>query len=438
VLRTVSELLQKFIEAEQAKLDAYHLEHGPTIGRMYEGLTANVLERTIPQPLQLDVVSGFITDDSGTMTGHMDCMLIEGEAEPVPFTTDHKVHVRNVIAVFEVKKTLYSKDLKDSFEHLREIPEWHERYIRGGAASGQVDCSAAYLAFSKITGRVAPLYHEAHRLGSADETLFRTLVVEQITPIRIVLGYHGFRSERSFRKAVYRYLEENVHRHGYGPYSFPQLMICGTYSLLKANGQPYSPGKRGDEWDFLVSSDYNPVVFMLELIWTRLDQKYKLPGLFGEDLEIEPFRPFLSGKVVCVDNKIGWALNHHNLPQGAFDSALTPEAWRPVSLNKAQFVVLNKLCRGEQVTISDPSLLEFLKRGQIEPQEFLESLLETGLVAVEGERLELITSKCRCAIHPTEGYLAAEDSTGRFSRWVLQHAPRDPLRKDGLQGTDAG
>ena len=110
MIKDVSNLLKGFIDHERKKLDEYSLDHGPTIGKMYEGLTSDVLSRAIPESLGLNIESGIIHDGAGKMTGEIDCMLVKGEGERIPFTNCYKWHIKDVIAVFEVKKRLYSND----------------------------------------------------------------------------------------------------------------------------------------------------------------------------------------------------------------------------------------------------------------------------------------------------------------------------------------
>ena len=54
---------------ERLKLDEYSLKHGPTIGKMYEGLASNILGRAIPESLGLQLQHGIIHDGTGRMTG---------------------------------------------------------------------------------------------------------------------------------------------------------------------------------------------------------------------------------------------------------------------------------------------------------------------------------------------------------------------------------
>ena len=55
MIKTVSELLKRFVEAEKLVLNKHNIKHPPTIGEMYEGLTKDVLDRSIFEELNLTV-----------------------------------------------------------------------------------------------------------------------------------------------------------------------------------------------------------------------------------------------------------------------------------------------------------------------------------------------------------------------------------------------
>ena len=94
MLRTVAEILQGIANEERVNLDEFELKHGPTIGKMYEGLTSEILSRAIPEEIGLRIASGVIYDDSGVMTGEIDCMLVESEGIQIPYTNSFKWHIK--------------------------------------------------------------------------------------------------------------------------------------------------------------------------------------------------------------------------------------------------------------------------------------------------------------------------------------------------------
>lgn len=120
MITNVAEMLTAFVEIERQPLDKEYLEHGPTIGDMYEDLSNDLLTRAIPVK-GLEVVSGFAEDDKGNLSDELDCMLVTDKGKPVPRTTKYKVPIHAIIAILQIKKVLYRSNVKDGFENLRSI-----------------------------------------------------------------------------------------------------------------------------------------------------------------------------------------------------------------------------------------------------------------------------------------------------------------------------
>ena len=422
MIATVADLLSQLKDAEAARLDAVEIEHGPTIGSMYEGLSADLLQRAIPPQLGLQIVNGFVTDGLGNRSAQIDCMLVRGVGEAIPYTSSHVWPVKDVIAVFEVKKTLYHDQLVDAFAKLRSVRDLDSAYkisLRG--MQGVVDISSARRAFAETTRVLAPEYSDLESLPISLQLIFHALVGEQLAPVGIVLGYHGYATEEAFRKSLLDHLLPNVETPGYGPGSFPQLMISGRYSVGKANGQPYSARLRDDWWPFYFSSRVNPVLLLLEFIWTRLDLEFGIGGLWGEDLSVECVSPFLLAQGVEEQGRRGWRMEWAELDEATLASCPGPEPWQPQVLTNEEFVVITQLCGGRRVLIDDPELLSYVAERNINVDALVSRLLETGLVAASGKELELITDRCGTALLPDGRLIAGEDNTGRLTRWIEKY-----------------
>ena len=78
MIRTVADILTDLLEKEKQKLAEFDMDHAPTIGSMYEGLTASILRQMIPVEFDLRVVDGFVIDGLGDRSGQIDCMLVSG------------------------------------------------------------------------------------------------------------------------------------------------------------------------------------------------------------------------------------------------------------------------------------------------------------------------------------------------------------------------
>ncbi|MEV1035565.1 MULTISPECIES: hypothetical protein [unclassified Streptomyces] len=270
-----------------------------------------------------------------------------------------------------------------------------------------------------MTGKLAWDGKGAVALSYEEDALLQTLLMEQISAVRVILGMHGFKSERAFRLSMANYLEQNIGNHGFGPANFPQLIVSGACSLVKANGRPFMAPLIDEWWPFYFSTPENPLRLLLEFIWTRLDEVYGLGGeIWGEDLETEITRTLLSCRAARIDGRGGWQVQVHNAGDEALDVTSATEQWSPNFIGEEEFVLLTRLCQGREVRCDDPEMLAWLESRGVEFCDVRNRLLETRLVASSGQKLKLIAKKCQLAILPTGEYVAAENSTGRLNRWV--------------------
>ena len=416
MIKNISGLLNGIMQEEKKKLNKYSLKHPPTIGKMYEGLTSDILERAIPESLGLRWIHGIIHDGQGNMSGEIDCMLVKGEGERIPYTDSYKWNVADVIAVVEVKKNLYSNDLKDAFTHLKEVLDAFGSFVQNDKSNPVFNIEPARKAFAQTTKISPPSHADVKSLGYEKEHLYHTFVTEQLAPIRIVLGYNGFVNEHSLRNALIEIIKNKTDRKGVS--SFPQLIICRENSLIKMNGFPYSAPMRSDFWDFYASSSTNPILLILELIWTRISHEINIEKLWGEDLELETFSYFLSGKVLKKEDVYGWVYNYHELSKEELEKRKKVEEWEPTIVSQNQYIIFMQLCNGETVSTSDTELKSFIEEEGDDFDTFIHSLLSTGLVALNKDKLDLTTSECQCVILPDGRFAVAENNTGRFDRWI--------------------
>lgn len=423
MIRTVAELLTGMLERERAILDADPVKHGPTIGEMYEGLSQDLLTRAIPSNLGLRLVNGFVVDGQGRTSGQMDCMLVQGDGEPVPYTQKHRWHVKDVIAVIEVKKSLYTATMSEALQHLREFRALEHAYAQSsGFDPGKAYFPAFERSFGQTAGFVARSWDDIALLDYQRQRVYHSLLSEHTSVLRIILGYHGFKSEERFRNALISLLKEQIGQRA-GVDSFPQLTISGAHALVKANGLPYSSPLLADgRWPFLFSTATNPLLMLLECIWTRLDIRYGLGNVWGEDNEVESPRPLMLAMADRDGDQEGWRYTYVPLKESQLKSMPIAETWTPSILSAEQFVVISRLCAGDPVRTDDANLLQFLVSEGLEPSAFWDSLVATSLVAriVGSTELTLITEQCQTVVDPDLGFVAGENSTGQMTRWVTR------------------
>ena len=418
MIKTVAELLRTFANEERQKLDTYKMAHAPTIGAMYEGLSRSILQRALPESLNLKVVEGFVVFGK-EISGQIDCMLVSGEGERIPHTDKFKWPIEKVIVVFEIKKTLTSNDLTDSYFHLREVDKLYASYIQSGQARDVlVSLQIPRRIFAQISGVIPPPHSKVEQLSFELEMIYHTLVMEFLSPVRIVVGHHGWKQEVTLREHIYGLLEKRKDTpQGLGVGSFPQLIVGGSFSLVKANGFPYVTKLMDGMWPFLLSSRANPILLLIELIWTRLDYMFGLENLYSNDHDEEQLNPCLLAKAVRKEELCGWEYQYNVVSEKTLASRGEFVAWEPARLSDAQASVFHFLCAGRDVVTTDHDFLELASQDAQTVEEFVLSILETGLVAKDGNRLVLTTMQCDMVVTP-EGIFAAENNAGQLTAWV--------------------
>lgn len=79
------------------------------------------MDKAIFDNLDLRVVSGKITNSTGNMSKQIDCIIVCGSGNKLPFTDEYVYDISNVIAVIEVKKNFYTKDLDSSYHNMISV-----------------------------------------------------------------------------------------------------------------------------------------------------------------------------------------------------------------------------------------------------------------------------------------------------------------------------
>jgi hypothetical protein len=78
---------------------------------MYEGLSKEILAKTLPFGINLQIVDGFIIDADGKNSPQIDCMLVKRIEERIPYSSSVRCKIEDVVAIIEVKKNAYAADL---------------------------------------------------------------------------------------------------------------------------------------------------------------------------------------------------------------------------------------------------------------------------------------------------------------------------------------
>ena len=418
MITKIADLLNELRIAEAERIDQEQIRHTTTIGDMYEGLTASVLERAIPKEADLRIVSGFAETSSGVMSGQTDCMLVSGSGRQLPYSKACVWNIRDVIAVLEVKKTLFSAQFETAHDQLRQVLELHwDDFPK--FATGNLDIGAALRAYRLITGLEPPAHSDAGKLPFHLEMLYRTLVVELISPVRVIFGYGGFKSEASLRERFFDFLEKHAKEHGFAGSALPALIVCGQFSLVKLNDLPFTSQMQGDRWLIYGSSHQNPLYFLLELIWTRLSHRFTMPNWFMSDLTVSQLSPVLSGRAIHQGELSGWEYWMHapkllpanEMPQMAL--------WEPVAVSVFGFYLFYQLCAHESL----PQLPEYTGATEQEKEEF-QRLVQARIIGYDADKIVLLTDRAECVFAPDGNAYIGENATGRLIAWLKKTFPQ--------------
>ena len=416
---TFSDLLNTFVESQNKVLDAMDIKHPTTIGSMYEGLSKDVLQKTIFKGIDLRVITNSFIEGSDT---EFDVMIAEGEGERIPYTERYRYPANQVLVVVQVKKNLYGNNLKDSYKNLQFIIDQYEN------GESEPWMNRMFInAFRGVCGKTLVAYKNGD-LNIYEEMVFHSLRCESVLPLRIVWGYGGFASEHHLRKAFADFLSENKSTmdkkiKGFGPNNFPNLIICGDYTIMKMDGMPYiAPMDSGGWWTFYTTSHYNKMRFLLESIWTRLSYKYSLPqDIFGEDLQREPATVFLRLRYKKEEETEGWEFDYWQATEKQLNDNYEAKEWKPVEIDKAQFSVLRVMGeRGSVNWVDDHELHNFVKsEGYASIEEFVKKFCEARLVCIEGKFLKYLTDECVCVCCDGKWY-AADNKDNRLRNWAMR------------------
>jgi hypothetical protein len=418
MITKIADLLKELQIIEAERIDQQQIKHNSTIGEMYEGLTASILERAIPSQADLRIVSGFAETNSRVMSGQIDCMLVSGSGKQLPYSKASVWNIRDVIAVIEVKKTLFSAQVETGYDQLRQFLDLHWDDFQNSPPR-DLDIGPAVQAYRLITGLEPPPHSDAGKLPFHLEMLYRGLVVEQVSPVRIIFGYGGFKSEASLREGFLDFLGKHMRQQGFGASTLPALIVCGQFSLVKLNGFPFTYPMRGNRWLIYGSSRQNPLYFLLELIWTRLSHRFTMPDWYMSDLALGQLSPVLSGQAVQRDGLSGWEYWSHSpeLPPGGEEPA--PFAWEPVAVSEFGAHVFMQLCARDSL----PQIAEDTGATEQEKQEF-QKMIDARIIGYDADKIVLLTNCAMSVIAPDGNTYIAENNTGRLTAWLQKKFPK--------------
>ena len=372
----------------------------------------------LPESLDLRVTHGLVEGVDGSRSGQIDCMLVRGEGIQIPHTSGHIWMVKDVLAVFEVKKTLFRGELSDAHDQLSVVLDQFWDFLAEGRDS-RFDITASRYVFGQIVGRPVP--DELETLDYYLGMLYHSIVAEQISPIRVVFGYGGFANEFTLRKGFLKFIKDREAGPGLTASSLPSMVISGESSIVRFNGHPYYLQLRQGRFLLYASSSENPLLVLLNLLLTKISYLYGAPEWFSGDLTMERFAPLMWTRAVerDGDNEASWLYLPHQIRKKEL-VLLASEAqieWEPLPITEFQFVIINSIGRHGL----SRELYENLSLNEPDAERQIQELREHGLTGWSGDRLVFLTEECTTMI-TGDGAVAADGSDPRFTTWFLNKA----------------
>lgn len=216
---TIKELADLLIQTIKTECDSYleysELVHGPSIGELYEALTADVLQKSLPNEVYVSTHS-FI---EGSNT-EFDVIVSYIEDKRYGRTERYIYKPQDVVAVFQIKKNLKGNELADAYDNLdnlrdcyydMEIPDERIPHLNS--------------TYSLFTGGKS----EDEAMMPNEYAIYRSLKLEEILPIRIILGFISFANEDNLRRSFAEFVENNFSKGlmDFSPALLPNLIIGG-------------------------------------------------------------------------------------------------------------------------------------------------------------------------------------------------------------------
>lgn len=424
MIATAADLLNQFRAYALSKIerDDKDVKHTVSIGDNFEGLTTELLNRAIFSGLNLRMVErSFVYNDSGVMSDELDCILVVGEGQKMSFTSRYRYHIKDVIAVFQVKKNLYADAIDDSHHNLRSV--------LGVAEPRESDPYVARLhrdAYRALMSKEIPDKDRRERLSHKENMMYHYLLMEAFYPLRVVIGYYGYTTEYGLREGFFKKLEQIAKDgpvKGYGPGSFPNLLICGNNTIVKNNGMPMGIPLVESEFYYhvLTSSPGKSMYHLLEMIWTRLTYKFELNSdVFGDDFEIEKTHPFISCKEKQIDaENWAWEYNYHTLTKKQLELPLDPVPWVPIEIDTNKYTILTVLGQVGVIDIgNDNAFKKFVTDNGLNIESVVNELVESKLIYLDEGKIGLLTDELTMAFTPDGKVYAAENKSGEMTNFI--------------------
>ncbi|WP_412473623.1 DUF6602 domain-containing protein [Halobacteriovorax sp. YZS-1-1] len=418
MIKSFIEIIENIADREKEILNESDETHPGIIGQMYEGLTAELVKKLsvdIFSDLGLKVSKGVVVDSDGTESGQIDCMLVVGDGEQIPYTDNYRYDVNDVVAVFEVKKTINKTEMRKSMTHLRKICDL--------VPSKSFQANLFERAFLAVVGEPARKLEVVHKEKQDHKAVMHSfLALESVLPLRIAIGFNGFATESGFRSSFLDILGEHEGKKGGSPFSLPSLIISNNYSIVKLTGMPFSASELSKEWDLLASSSSSGIECLVELIWTRLNFYFGVPAeVFGDDLEVPVMMPLL--RAFYREDKKGWEYSAIEMTEAKLKEARDYESedWFPPEISDCERLYLACLSSNPGIHYKDKRLKRIALRYGTTAAKVFRSLNDKRIVYKRNGNVDYLTTELAIIFHPSGKSYALDMADTKASLWMQKY-----------------
>ncbi len=195
--------------------------------------------------------------------------------------------------------------------------------------------------------------------------------------------------------------------------------IYRVYSLFNVDASE-SPVSGDNMWPLYGSYPENPLLLLIELIWTRLEYNQHLKTSSNNDLGLEIVRPLVLAKAIQRGDLVGWY--YEFVPFSDEQLAELPKLlnWEPIEVNDEQCQIILYLLDNENSGIEalDIQDLEILNFSPDHLNALIETILEMGIAVLNENRLKLLTHHLGVVALPNGKIVVGEDNEGMLTKWV--------------------
>lgn len=271
--------------------------------------------------------------------------------------------------------------------------------------------------FVNLFGKWPPHYEEIISLTFHQQVVYQSIVRDWLSPLRIAIGYNGFKSEDALRASIFKIYQGKEYQSGYGVQNMPNLIISDGYSLIKMNGMPYK-GFWDDEdgWCWLGSSDANPILLIMELLFDRIHLLLGVTSSRGNDLNEEPLFPLALSKPVQDRGVKGWSTSIISDPIP--EREITQMQWSSLRLSHEEKEFLRLLHTYGPLKNDSKLLSDYKTMYEIDDIfDVTQSLLKSRAVLATDDQFCICSGQWSvakvCGI-----FYCGDNSGNRFEHWV--------------------